>query len=240
LIGNITKRERTLSSHVESSRTSIQREYSEHFDRLETALNQQKLENENQVGTSTTNNETLADTIKTAITNAQDSVQKTSKSQGEELLALLKNIQAQLDTAATSTIPENEDAELSEAIDRLSSMSKARKGDFNIMSEEAQIMTDDVVKLLHNILEEISPASSRPPVCSRKRKRDSVPLNGAESSSTDLKDLRIIKRMRGILESTQSIAVRDSSKLCLLSPQTIAFLPISRLATQSGSCRSSN
>ncbi|KAK5464844.1 hypothetical protein LTS15_001407 [Exophiala xenobiotica] len=211
LIGNITKCERTLSSHVESSRTSIQREYSEHFDRLETALNQQKLENENQVGTSTTNNETLADTIKAAITNAQESDHKTSKSQGEELLALLKNIQAQLDTAATSTIPENEDAELSEAIDRLSSMSKAHNGDFDIMSEEAQIMTDDVVKLLQSILEEISPASSCPPVYSRKRKSDSVPLNGAESrSSTELQDLRIIKRMRGMLESTQSIAVRDS------------------------------
>nr|KAK5440399.1 hypothetical protein LTR18_007687 [Exophiala xenobiotica] len=75
----------------------------------------------------------------------------------------------------------------------------------------SHIMTDDVVKLLQSILEEISPTNSRPPVYPHKRKRDSVPLNGAEPRSTELQDLRIIKRMRGMLESTQSIAVRDSN-----------------------------
>lgn len=99
------------------------------------------------------------------------------------------------------------------AIGRLASITKAYKGDFDIESEEAQVITDDVVRLLHAILRDIHPLD--PPFLSHNLKRDPVHLDNAEASSLDVQDMRIIKRMRGMLESAQGIAVRGSSESCL-------------------------
>jgi hypothetical protein len=212
----MTRHERSLSTTVTSSSTSIQRG-------IDTILGQQQC----QIEVLRTNYESMATTLG-AILRSGEEAQNDGQSESFKTLEQLARIRSLLENDLSSNILDDSDPQLSEAMSRLYAISKDHRGDFDMTGEEAQLLTDDVVLVLQSLLDEVSPPSSRLTSLSRKRKRRSALSEEAASIVTDIDDQRLVRRARGILESTQSVAVRASSMLPYLCSVFAALLTIHR------------
>lgn len=102
-----------------------------------------------------------SETLKEALQTTMKTTPKSGQESHAEITQLLKNIQKQVNTMASNNISEDIDAELSETIRRLLSIPKTREGDFDLDSEAAQIVTDDVISLLEALMDEINQTDSR-------------------------------------------------------------------------------
>ena len=189
---------------------SIKDGYLKRFDRLETITNQHAIESATAIRDLRMNNEALHDSMRATVNALQDSSTLGSlENRTSAIQHMLEKIQQKLNAMTESETSEDLGARLSEAVDRLFSIVEAEKGDFDMQSEEAQLVIDDVVIVLKALLQEINPDESRS--LYPKRKREPSPQTDARVTNLDIQDRLAIKRMRGMLDSAPSINFRGSS-----------------------------
>jgi flagellar biosynthesis/type III secretory pathway chaperone len=146
-----------------------------------------------------------------AILRSGEEARNDGQSESFKTLEQLARIRSLLENDLSSNILDDSGPQLSEAMSRLSAICKDQRRDFDMTGEEAQLLTDDVVLVLQSLLDEVCPPSSCLTSLSRKRKRRSSLSEEAASTIPDIDDQRLVKRVRGILESTQNVVVRASS-----------------------------
>jgi len=128
----------------------------------------------------------------------------------QALHSTLQELLQQIRSSEKNPPQNNLSDELQDCIDRLYATNNAAAGDLNINSSEAQLVTEDLVIILKTLLEEVNlpcPIETR-----RKRKFDRMNDDEAAEAEAGIKQRRVFKRMRGILESSQGVQIRDSSQ----------------------------
>jgi hypothetical protein len=106
------------------------------------------------------------------------------------------------------------DQHIQNCIDRLQDLKNSARGDWSVGNSEAQLIHEDLISILEVLLKQIS--FPKPWEVDRKRKR-SIEGQDHEATETDKTieqmRMRIKKRMKGILNSSQTAEFRDSSSL---------------------------
>jgi hypothetical protein len=120
-------------------------------------------------------------------------------------------VQQQLSNVKGSKENDDLNQQLQECIDQLYELKSSTKGDLDINGSEAYLITEDLVSILKALFKEIS--FPNPREVDRKRKRG-LGEEDQEATKTDnsIKEMRVAKKMRGILDSSQTVQIRDSSE----------------------------
>lgn len=121
----------------------------------------------------------------------------------------MRQIQQQLNAVEESKQSNDLSQQLQECICRLYDLKDYAKGDLDIDSTEAQSITDDLVDILKALLVEVSFPNPRGD--DRKRKRGIEDDLEAVKTDNGIKQRRVVKKMRGILDSSQTVQIRSSS-----------------------------
>ena len=124
-------------------------------------------------------------------------------------MSFLQDLSSNLQTSTNKDRADVLSDRLSQCIDRFFQMMQTHHGEFDKTSEEAQVITDDIVTVLQAILQEMAPTETA--LCGLKYQRSNDLDEHRETSVFAHEEGRSIKRMRGILESSQTVQVRASS-----------------------------
>jgi hypothetical protein len=112
--------------------------------------------------------------------------------------------------SARSARQNNLGSQLQDHIDRLYALSNESTKDINIDSAEAQLITEDLLTILQALLDEIS--LPNPCEIIHKRKMGVIDDDEAAEVEVGIQQRRAFKRMRGLLESSQGVQIRGSSR----------------------------
>ena len=121
----------------------------------------------------------------------------------------MRQIRQQLNVVEESKQSNDLSQQLQGCIDRLYDLKNNVKGDLDVDTTDAHSITDDLVDILEALLVEVSFPNPRGD--DRKRKRDIEEDLEAVETDNGIKQRRVLKKMRGILDSSQTVQIRSSS-----------------------------
>lgn len=202
-----------IKSHVSTNYEQVERISTQHTKDMTTGFQQiQKLLV--QIASNTTTNfqnrgeitAQLNDAIGT-LQQSADSGFSTTNTQLEAMQQLLESIKSQRAAKVADDGEDDINNRLQDCIDRLYEINDKRKGhDVYMDSTEAQEVAEDVVQILKVLLDKVTTISSHKSYVNRKM----GDIKG--EIQLDVQESRSVKRMRGILDSTQSANIRDISQ----------------------------
>jgi hypothetical protein len=156
--------------------------------------------------------------LQNAIQSLQQLTNASFSATDEKLGAMLKmltGVQSNLPSRSAKDDEAEMNDRLQDCIDRLYEIHDQRNGTLYMDSTEAQDVIEDVVEILKSLLDGVTMVESRRG--SGKWKASDY-NNSTGGPQMDVQEQWTVKRMRGILESTQSTVIQD------LSEYTISFV----------------
>jgi hypothetical protein len=209
---DITGQLARISTNVKESAIEAKQHFSTHYTRALEASDQHTRALEAGLENLGKNNAALQEQFRVTIESLQQSMTDQLSENRDYSRVLSSGIQellCQLRSSEKFTRQNNLGVQLQDHIDRLYAISNAAKGDLNVDSEEAQLITEDVVTILQALLDEVG--LPHPSEIIRKRRFGVI---DAEAEA-GIKQRRVFKRIRGLLESSQGVHIRSSSRFFL-------------------------
>ncbi|KAL9620343.1 MAG: hypothetical protein Q9160_005142 [Pyrenula sp. 1 TL-2023] len=204
----IAAKERNLSEQIMAFGEFGSREMARRFDEFEGLLGQQGARQDSFVANLTSAGQLCRDSIAGMIDTVQSNILGSLEKQAQ-FLRHLHDAQQLLQANANGDRTDIINDQISKCIDWLYTVCKSGKSEFDPASEEAQLITDNLTEVLQALLEDID--STSPINIGRKRKRLETPNQPNEETRLTHYEARSVKRMRGILESSQKVQIRPSN-----------------------------
>lgn len=201
-----------ITNHVQSSTTKLETSFSTRLTQLEKTSGQHtdkisaKVEESIQL-TATMLHEQLCGFLGVL----KDSLTAGLQDQTQLWQRTMLDLQKQIDSIKKST-PETDkshttdpDDWFEQCVERLYDITKSTSGDSSVESLEARAIIEDIICVITTLLNSIN--------SSNLQKLNNGENRGATTTQISVGESRIVARMKGLLESSQSLEVRTSCKL---------------------------
>jgi uncharacterized protein (UPF0305 family) len=138
----------------------------------------------------------------------QQSISSGFRDQTTFLEGMMKSIQQQLNASKASEKNDELNSRLQNCVDRLYSLREKYREDMDIDSPEAYLIAEDVVCIMKTILKQVKFPDMRQINSKRKRDEDD------DTADVDkrIKQKHVFKKMRGLLDSSESVQIRNRSE----------------------------
>lgn len=195
-------RQHALSEQQVAYNEGIFKQSTEQFEKIESIFAQSQAQHSFDVAALKGLGSLSRSLVLTQISTVQGSVIGDAKSQNQLPQGLHEALR---DNANAKLL----DDQLSTCMDWFHGVCRGGREEFDALSEKAQFMTDNIVNILRALLQEVDFVASSN--SGQKRKRAKGLDETAEENSLTHGEERSVKRMRGILESSQDVHIRTAS-----------------------------
>jgi hypothetical protein len=205
-----------LSDQIQTSTSRFATEISTRFDQIDTYSDQYASQIGTQFISLGAEVRGQGDNIRGSMETFQQSMNSGFRDQTKFLEGMMKSLQQQLNASRASEKHDELNNRLQNCVDRLYSLREKYREDMDIDSPEASFITEDVVSIMKTILEEVEFPDVHQ--MNLKRKRDEC--DDTVEIDKHIKQKHVLKKMRGLLDSSESIQIRNMSEtsLALLYP----------------------
>ncbi|KAE9363369.1 hypothetical protein N431DRAFT_141622 [Stipitochalara longipes BDJ] len=198
-----------LTMELKTSTTEVKSHLSRRLDQVETISGRNVTDFTARLDASARDSTIQHEQVQESIKVLAQGLSTQFNSQSKLLEEMMREIQRQFQSVNESKRMVELGEHVQDCIDRLYDLKNSVKGDLDVDSEEAQLIAEDVVSILKALLHEAS--FLHPHEMNRKRKLGVMEDEDPAESESRIKQGRMIKKMRGILDSSQTIQIRQSS-----------------------------
>jgi hypothetical protein len=205
-----------LSDQVQTSTSRIATEISTRFDQVHTHSDQHASQIATQFIALGADVRVQGDNIRGSMETFQQSMNSGFRDQTKFLEGMMKSLQQQLNASKASDKNDELNIRLQNCVDHLYSLREKSREDVDIDSPEAHLISEDVVCIMKTILKEVE----FPDVHQMNLKRKYEEGDDTADIDKCIKQKHIFKKMRGLLDSSESVQIRNMSETSLALPYT--------------------